>query len=88
VRLAVPGHAEGKACSGCPPVERLFARYGSPKGSPYVRPRRGARNGISADQSRSPLISAKWITGALNAVIDHPSAVRWSHSQPRGARPV
>ena len=25
VRLAVPGHAEGVACEGCPPLERLFA---------------------------------------------------------------
>ena len=27
VRLAVPGHAEGEACEGCPPLERLFAQY-------------------------------------------------------------
>ena len=25
VRLALPGHAEGVACDGCPPLERLFA---------------------------------------------------------------
>jgi predicted peroxiredoxin len=27
VRLALPGHAEGVACDGCPPLERLFAQY-------------------------------------------------------------
>src|SRR4051794_17311275 len=27
VRLAVPGHAEGVACDGCPPLERLFAQF-------------------------------------------------------------
>ena len=27
VRLALPGHAEGVACNGCPPLERLFKQY-------------------------------------------------------------
>lgn len=27
VRLALPGHAEGVACDGCPPLERLFGQY-------------------------------------------------------------
>lgn len=27
VRLALPGHAEGVACDGCPPLERLFAQF-------------------------------------------------------------
>ena len=27
VRLALPGHAEGFACDGCPPLERLFNQY-------------------------------------------------------------
>ncbi len=27
VRLALPGHAEGVACDGCPPLERLFMQY-------------------------------------------------------------
>jgi predicted peroxiredoxin len=27
VRLALPGQAEGIACDGCPPLERLFAQY-------------------------------------------------------------
>jgi predicted peroxiredoxin len=27
VRLAVPGHAQGIACDGCPPLERLFGQF-------------------------------------------------------------
>ncbi|HWK30041.1 MAG TPA: DsrE family protein [Solirubrobacter sp.] len=27
VRLALPGHAEGVACDGCPPLERLSGQY-------------------------------------------------------------
>lgn len=27
VRLALPGHALGTACDGCPPVEKLFGQY-------------------------------------------------------------
>jgi predicted peroxiredoxin len=27
VRLAVPGHAEGEFCTGCPPLERLFEQF-------------------------------------------------------------
>jgi predicted peroxiredoxin len=27
VRLALPGHAEGVACDGCPPLGRLFEQY-------------------------------------------------------------
>lgn len=27
VRLALPGNAEGVACDGCPPLERLFNQY-------------------------------------------------------------
>ena len=27
VRLAVPGHAQGIACDGCPPLERIFAQF-------------------------------------------------------------
>jgi predicted peroxiredoxin len=28
VRLSLPDHAEGVACDGCPPLERLFEQYG------------------------------------------------------------
>jgi predicted peroxiredoxin len=27
VRLAVPGHAQGIACEGCPPLERIFEQF-------------------------------------------------------------
>src|ERR687891_550331 len=27
VRLGLPGHAEGVACDGCPPLSRLFQQY-------------------------------------------------------------
>jgi predicted peroxiredoxin len=27
VRLALPGHAVGEACRGCPPLERLFEQF-------------------------------------------------------------
>jgi predicted peroxiredoxin len=27
VRLAVPGHATGVACDGCPPLERVFQQF-------------------------------------------------------------
>ena len=27
IRLASPGHAEGVACEGCPPLPRLFEQY-------------------------------------------------------------
>src|SRR5262245_6673981 len=27
VRLALPDHAQGVACDGCPPLERLFQQY-------------------------------------------------------------
>jgi predicted peroxiredoxin len=27
VKLGLPGHAQGVACEGCPPIERLFGQY-------------------------------------------------------------
>ena len=38
VRLAVPGHAEGVACDGCPPLARLFEQFGSGGGQLLVCP--------------------------------------------------
>ena len=38
VRLAVPGHAEGIACDGCPPLERLFAQFAQGGGELLVCP--------------------------------------------------
>jgi len=38
VRLALPAHAEGVACDGCPPLERLFQQYIDGGGSLLVCP--------------------------------------------------
>ena len=38
VRLAVPGHAEGVACDGCPPLARLFGQFGQGGGELLVCP--------------------------------------------------
>jgi predicted peroxiredoxin len=38
VRLALPGHAEGVACDGCPPLERLFQQYTDGGGELLVCP--------------------------------------------------
>jgi predicted peroxiredoxin len=38
VRLALPGHAEGVACEGCPPLPRLFAQFAEGGGELLVCP--------------------------------------------------
>jgi predicted peroxiredoxin len=38
VRLGLPGHAEGVACEGCPPLERLFGQYADGGGELLVCP--------------------------------------------------
>ena len=38
VRLALPGHALGTACDGCPPVEKLFGQYAGGGGELLVCP--------------------------------------------------
>ena len=38
VRLALPGHAEGVACDGCPPLERLFEQFSQGGGELLVCP--------------------------------------------------
>lgn len=38
VRLAIPGHAIGVACEGCPPLERLFEQYAAAGGKLLVCP--------------------------------------------------
>jgi predicted peroxiredoxin len=38
VRLALPGHAQGVACDGCPPLERLFEQYTTGGGELLVCP--------------------------------------------------
>jgi len=38
VRLALPGHAEGTACEGCPPLPRLFEQFAQGGGELLVCP--------------------------------------------------
>lgn len=38
VHLALPGHAEGVACEGCPPLARLFSQYADGGGELLVCP--------------------------------------------------
>ena len=38
VRLAIPGHAEGVACDGCPPLPRLFQQFADGGGELLVCP--------------------------------------------------
>jgi predicted peroxiredoxin len=38
VKLALPRHAEGVACEGCPPLERLFEQYSTGGGELLVCP--------------------------------------------------
>ena len=38
VRLALPGFADGVACDGCPPLERLFEQYRDGGGELLVCP--------------------------------------------------
>jgi predicted peroxiredoxin len=38
VKLGLPGHAEGVACDGCPPLETLFAQYAEGGGELLVCP--------------------------------------------------
>jgi predicted peroxiredoxin len=38
VRLGLPGEAEGVACDGCPPLERLFQQYTEGGGELLVCP--------------------------------------------------
>src|SRR5918997_7075444 len=38
VRLGLPGYAEGVACDGCPPLQRLFEQYAQGGGELLVCP--------------------------------------------------
>ena len=38
VRLALPGHAQGVACDGCPPLPRLFEQFADGGGELLVCP--------------------------------------------------
>ena len=49
VHLAVPGHAEGVACDGCPPLERLFEQFAQGGGELLVCPICVAARKLDAD---------------------------------------
>ena len=38
VKLGLPGHAQGVACEGCPPIERLFEQFADGGGELLVCP--------------------------------------------------
>jgi predicted peroxiredoxin len=38
VKLGLPGHAQGEACDGCPPLERLFQQFADGGGELLVCP--------------------------------------------------
>lgn len=38
VRLGLPGHAQGIACDGCPPLERLFQQFADGGGELWLCP--------------------------------------------------
>ena len=50
VRLAVPGHAVGVACDGCPPLERVFAQFAENGGELLVCPFCFNTRGLDASQ--------------------------------------
>jgi predicted peroxiredoxin len=50
VKLAIGGTAEGVACEGCPPLERLFADYAADGGGLFVCPICFAARKLDADQ--------------------------------------
>jgi len=49
VKLAVPGHAEGVACDGCPPLERLFQQFADGGGVLLVCPICVQARGLDAE---------------------------------------
>jgi predicted peroxiredoxin len=50
VHLALPGHAVGEACDGCPPLERLFEQYAAGYGELLVCPICVSSRGLDATQ--------------------------------------
>jgi predicted peroxiredoxin len=56
VRLALPGHARGTACDGCPPLERLFEQFAEGGGELLVCPicfdARGLEEGAMVQNAR------------------------------------
>jgi predicted peroxiredoxin len=60
VKLAIAGAAEGTACEGCPPLERLFADYASDGGQLFVCPICFEARKLDAEQ----LVDSAKIAGA------------------------
>ena len=60
VRIALPGIAEGVACEGCPPLERLFEQYHEGGGELLVCPYCFDARKLSADE----LVAHARIAGA------------------------
>lgn len=50
VRLALPGHAIGVACDGCPPLDRVFEQYAESGGQLLVCPFCVNSRGLEPDQ--------------------------------------
>jgi predicted peroxiredoxin len=60
VHLAVPGHAQGEACAGCPPLERLFEQFADGGGELLVCPICVTSRGLEGTE----LVSNARIAGA------------------------
>jgi predicted peroxiredoxin len=60
VHLAVPGHAQGEACEGCPPLERLFEQFADGGGELLVCPICVTSRGLEGTE----LVSNARIAGA------------------------
>lgn len=77
VRLALPGHARGAACDGCPPLDRLFAQYAEGGGELLVCPicfnARGLEEGAMVQNARlagaTPML--EWIADDETAVFSY-----------------
>jgi predicted peroxiredoxin len=50
VRLTLPGVAQGEACTGCPPLERVFAQVAEQGGQLYACPFCVASRGLNDAQ--------------------------------------
>jgi predicted peroxiredoxin len=74
VRLALPGHAQGVACEGCPPLARLFEQFAQGGGELLICPicvkARKVDEGAFVDNAKlagaTPML--EWI-GDANAAI-------------------
>jgi predicted peroxiredoxin len=74
VRVALPGHARGTACDGCPPLERLFDQYAEGGGELLVCPICFNARGLDEDD----LVQNARVAGAtpmLEWIGDDPATV-------------